>query len=99
MTEISPKSILQRTEELFFLLQHSLTNDAKNTIWHFLELAKESYPASAHPEDWDGMLENLQRIMLDFANEASSTSEMKLLAIHQSAIEMKKQHEKFKGEA
>ncbi len=91
--------LLKRTEELFFLLQHSLTTDAKNTIWHFLELAKESYPTSIHPEDWDGLLENLQRLMLDFANESSSTSEMKLLAIHQNALEMKKRHEKSIGEA
>ena len=86
--------ILKRTEDLFFLLQHSLTNDAKNTIWHFLELAKETYPNSSHPEDWVGLLENLQRLMLDFANETSSTSEVKLLAIHQDALELRRKHER-----
>jgi hypothetical protein len=92
-------SILKRTEDLFFLLQHSLTNDAKNTVWHFLELAKDTYPTSPHPEDWDGLLESLQKLMLDFANDGSSASEMRLLAIQQNAIEMKKKHDKSIGEA
>ena len=92
-------SILKRTEELFFVSQHSLTTDAKNTIWHFLELAKETYPTSIHPEDWNQMLENLQKLMVDFANEPSETSEMKLLGLHQNALEMKKRHEQPIGEA
>jgi len=92
--ETQPTSILKRTEDLFFLMQHNLTTDAKNTVWHFLELAKEAYPKSSHQNDWDAMLENLQKLIMDFANESSVASEMKLLAIHRAAIDMKKQHEK-----
>jgi hypothetical protein len=88
--------ILKRTEDLFFLLQNSLTIDAKNTVWHLLELAKESYPVSKHPDDWEALLENLQKLILDFANENPESSEMKLLGIHQNAVELKNRSEKAK---
>ena len=83
--------LLKQTEEFFFLFQHELTQDAKNTIWRFLNLAKQAYGDSPHKEEWNVMLKNLQTVINDFHNDYSSKSEIKLAAMHKNAEELKEE--------
>lgn len=80
--------LIKQTEEFFFFCQNNMTQDAKNTVWKFLNLARKSYPTSPHKEEWSIMLKNLQTIMNDFHNDFSSKSELKLAAVNRNAEEM-----------
>ncbi|HEX5429503.1 MAG TPA: hypothetical protein VFX17_00280 [Patescibacteria group bacterium] len=80
--------LLKKTEEFFFFCQNNMTQDAKNTVWRFLNLARQAYPKSPHKQQWDIMLENLQTIMDDFHNDYSAKSELKLAAVHRNAEEI-----------
>jgi hypothetical protein len=87
-TEESHPELIKQTEDFFFFCQNNMTQDAKNTVWGFLNLARKSYPTSPHKTEWDNMLQNLQTIMNDFHNEYSSKSEIKLAAVHRNAEEL-----------
>lgn len=82
------EDLIKKTENFFFFCQNNMTQDAKNTVWRFLNLAKKSYPKSPHKKEWDIMLTNLQTIMNDFHNDYSSHSEIKLTAVHRNAEEL-----------
>lgn len=81
--------VIARTEQLFFLLEHNITQDAKNTIWKFLTLAKDSYPNSPHKQEWHTLLDNLQTIIMDFDKDLSYKSELRLTGVHRNAQELK----------
>jgi len=80
--------LVKQAEDFFFFCQNNMTQDAKNTVWRFLHLAKKSYPTSPHKKEWNLMLKNLQTIMNDFHNEYSTSSELKLAAVHRTAEEL-----------
>jgi hypothetical protein len=87
-TNESNPELLKKAEDFFFFCQNNMTQDAKNTVWGFLNLAKKSYPTSPHKKEWNLMLENLQAIMNDFHNDLSTKSELKLAAVHRTAEEL-----------
>jgi hypothetical protein len=74
------------------LFQHNITQDAKNTVWQFLNLAKQSYPQSEHKKEWNLLLINLQKLIDDFHKDYSAKSELKLTAMQRNAQELQ-QHE------
>jgi hypothetical protein len=84
----SHPELVKQTEDFFFFCQNNMTQDAKNTVWRFLNLAKRSYPTSPHKKEWNLMLSNLQKIMDDFHNDYSIKSELKLAAVHRTAEEL-----------
>jgi hypothetical protein len=90
--------LIKQTEDIFFVLERNITQDAKNTIWGFLKLAKESYSSSPHKKEWNTLLQNLQMIIDDFHNDYSAKSELKLTAMHRNALDLKAQEEHDQAE-
>ncbi|MBX4205535.1 MAG: hypothetical protein KW788_05170 [Candidatus Doudnabacteria bacterium] len=84
----SKPELVKQTEDFFFFCQNNMTQDAKNTVWRFLNLAKKSYLTSPHKQEWNLMLTSLQTIMNDFHNDYSTKSELKLAAVHRTAEEL-----------
>jgi hypothetical protein len=80
--------LLKQTEELYFLLSHNLTREAKSIIWDFLRLAKVYYPKSNHKRSWNQMLKNLQAVIDDFENQFSENSVVTLYGIQQNARDL-----------
>ena len=87
-TKDNRPELISQTEEFFFFCQNNMTQDAKNTVWKLLALAKQSYITSPHKKEWNLLLENLQTIMNDFHNDYSTKSELKLEAVHRNAQEL-----------
>jgi hypothetical protein len=71
-------------ESAYFLVQHNLSQDAKNTIWELLQTAKEYYPRTDHKGEWDNVLETIKSALADFGNKLSDETEMTLYAIQKN---------------
>jgi hypothetical protein len=95
----SHPELIKQTRDFFFFCQNNMTQDAKNTVWQFLNLANKSYPTSPHKPEWNLLLTNLQTIMDDFHNDFSSKSELKLAAVQRNAQELLEEEGKPFAEA
>jgi len=86
--EDNKPELLKQTEQLYFLLSHNLTKEAKNIIWDFLRLAKVYYAQSTHKKEWNAMLLSLQAVIDDFENAPSDSSVVRLYGLQRNAVDL-----------
>lgn len=80
----SQEGPIKDIEKAYFLVQHNLSQDAKNSIWELLQTAKEYYPNSNHKGEWGFIFETIKQALTDYANKLSDETEMTLYAIQQN---------------
>jgi len=88
-SEDNQPELIKQTEQLYFVLSHNLTKEAKNIIWDFLHLAKVYYANSNHKKEWNQMLMLLQSVIDDFENELSDSSVIRLYGLQRNASDLR----------
>ena len=80
--------LISQTEKIYFLLEHNITQEAKNVFAQFMSLVKEEYPNSNSKGEWNTLLNQMQSAINNFENKLSDEGEMQFYGIYHNALHL-----------
>ncbi len=88
LSEDNRPEMISSTEKMYFLLEHNITQEAKNVFAQFISLVKTEYPKSNSKKEWNMLLDQMQSAINNFENKLSDEGEMQFYGIYHNALHL-----------